>query len=46
MTCWKWFDGILKETRIEMTERNKYRIDKVICHSILENNRYGSCSAL
>jgi hypothetical protein len=38
MTCWKWFDGILKEAKIEVTERNKYRIDKTIYRFIGEQS--------
>jgi hypothetical protein len=45
MGCWKWFDGVLKEAGIEVTNRNKDKIDDIIHHYIGEQSSYGHCSA-
>jgi len=45
MTCWKWFDGTLKEAGIKVTDKNKDKIDKVIHRYIGEQSNYGRCSA-
>jgi hypothetical protein len=44
LTCWKWFDGVLKEANIEVTEKNKEKIDKAIHKYIGEQSSYGRCS--
>jgi hypothetical protein len=45
MTCWKWFDGMLKEAGIKVTDKNKDKIDKVIHRYVGEQSSYGRCSA-
>lgn len=45
MGCWKWFNSILKEAGIEVTEDNREEIDEVIHKYIGEQSRYGRCSA-
>jgi hypothetical protein len=45
MTCWKWFGTVLKEARIEVTDKNKEKIDEVIHKYIGEQSSYGRCSA-
>jgi predicted Fe-Mo cluster-binding NifX family protein len=45
MTCWKWFDGMLKEAGIKVTEKNKDKVDMVIHRYIGEQSGYGRCSA-
>jgi len=43
MGCWKWFNNILKEAEVEVTEENRERIDEVIHQYIGEQSRYGRC---
>jgi hypothetical protein len=45
MGCWKWFDGVLKEAGIEVTDKNKNKIDDIIHHYIGEKSSYDHCSA-
>ena len=45
MGCWKWFNGVLKEADVEVTEANKTEIDQVIHKYIGEQSSYGRCSA-
>jgi predicted Fe-Mo cluster-binding NifX family protein len=45
MTCWKWFDGVLKEAGLKVTDKNKEKIDQVIHKYIGEQSSYGRCSA-
>jgi hypothetical protein len=43
--CWKWFDGVLKEAEVKVTDMNKGKIDGVIHRYIGEQSSYGRCSA-
>jgi hypothetical protein len=43
--CWKWFNGVLKEAEVNLTEANKSEIDDVIHKYIGEQSSYGRCSA-
>lgn len=43
--CWKWFNGVLKEAEVEVTDENKGKIDEVIHKYIGEQSSYGRCSA-
>jgi hypothetical protein len=43
--CWKWFNGVLKEAEVEVTDTNKGKIDEVIHKYIGEQSSYGRCSA-
>jgi hypothetical protein len=45
MTCWKWFGSVLKEAGVEVTDKNKEKIDAVIHKYIGEQSSYGRCSA-
>jgi hypothetical protein len=45
MTCWKWFDGMLKEAGVKVTDKNRQKIDQVIHHYVGEQSSYGRCSA-
>jgi len=42
--CWKWFNGVLKEADVEITDKNKDKIDEVIHQYIGEQSSYGRCS--
>jgi hypothetical protein len=42
--CWKWFNGVLKEADVEVTDGNKGKIDEVIHQYIGEQSSYGRCS--
>jgi hypothetical protein len=43
--CWKWFDGVLKEAEVKVTDANREKIDGVIHKYIGEQSSYGRCSA-
>ncbi len=43
--CWKWFNGVLKEAKVNVTDKNKGKIDEVIHKYIGEQSSYGRCSA-
>jgi hypothetical protein len=43
--CWKWFNGVLKEAEVNVTDKNKDKIDEVIHKYISEQSNYGRCSA-
>jgi hypothetical protein len=43
--CWKWFNGVLKEAEVNVTDKNKEKIDGVIHKYIGEQSSYGRCSA-
>jgi len=43
--CWKWFNGVLKEAEVNVTDANKDKIDEVIHKYIGEQSKYGRCSA-
>jgi predicted Fe-Mo cluster-binding NifX family protein len=45
MACWKWFDGVLKEAGVKVTDKNRQKVDEVIHHYIGEQSSYGRCSA-
>ena len=45
MGCWKWFNGVLKEAEVNVTDENKGKIDEVIHKYISEQSSYGRCSA-
>ncbi|MEM3641574.1 MAG: hypothetical protein QXH37_06620 [Candidatus Bathyarchaeia archaeon] len=44
MACWKWFNSIIKEAGLEVTEEKKGKIDEVIHKYISEQASYGRCS--
>ena len=43
--CWKWFNGVLKEAEVQVTDENKDKIEEVIHKYIGKQSRYGRCSA-
>jgi len=45
MTCWKWFNNVLKEAGVKVTDKNKEEVDEVIHRYIGEQSSYGRCSA-
>lgn len=45
MVCWKWFNNVLKEAGIEVTDENKEKIENVIHKYIGEQASYGRCSS-
>ena len=45
MACWKWFDSVLKEAGIQVTDMNKGKIDETIHQYIGKQSSYGRCSA-
>lgn len=45
MGCWKWFNGVLKEANVEVTDTNKSKVDGVIHSYIGQQSSYGKCSA-
>ena len=36
MGCWKWFNSVLKEAEVEVTDKNKEKVDGII-------HKYISC---
>ena len=44
LTCWKWFNGVLKEANVQVTEKNQEKIDKFIHEYIGQQSSYGHCS--
>lgn len=44
MGCWRWFNSILKEAKVELTEENREKVDDVIHNFIGEKSSYGKCS--
>ncbi len=45
MGCWRWFNSVLKEAGIEVTDENREKVDEVIHQYIGEQSSYGGCSA-
>ena len=45
MACWKWFNDVLKEAGVKVTDKNKDKVDEVIHEYIGEQSSYGNCSA-
>ena len=43
--CWKWFNAVLKEADVEVTESNKDKIEQVIHDYVGEQSSYGRCSS-
>ncbi len=44
MGCWRWFNRILNEAGIEVTDDNKEKIDEVIHEVIGKTSKYERCS--
>jgi hypothetical protein len=45
MTCWKWFNNILKEANVEVNDENREKIDETIHKYVGKQSSYGRCSA-
>jgi len=45
MGCWKWFNSVLKEAGLEVTDENRDKIDELIHQYIGEQANYGRCSS-
>ena len=45
MSCWKWFNQVLEEAGVKVTEENRDRIDHVFHQFLDEDISYGKCSA-
>lgn len=45
MGCWKWFNTVLKDAGVEVTDENSEKIEEVINQYIGEKSRYGRCSS-
>jgi len=45
LTCWKWFNGVLKEANVQVTDANKEQVDEFIHKYIGEKSSMGMCSA-
>jgi predicted Fe-Mo cluster-binding NifX family protein len=45
MGCWKWFNNVLKEAGVEVSDKNKEKVDEVIHKYISKQSSYGRCSA-
>ena len=45
MGCWRWFNSVLKDAGVEVTDENRGKVDEIIHHYIGEQTRYGRCSA-
>jgi hypothetical protein len=43
--CWKWFNAILEEAGVEVTDENSEKIEDVIHQYIGEKSKYGRCSS-
>jgi hypothetical protein len=43
--CWIWFNSVLKDAQVEVTDENKGKIDQIIHKYIGEQSSYGRCSA-
>jgi hypothetical protein len=45
MGCWRWFNSLLTEAGLEVTDKNREKIDDVIHRFIGEKSSYGRCSS-
>ena len=45
MGCWRWFNSLLTDAGIEVTDENREKIDDVIHKFIGEKSSYGRCSS-
>ena len=45
MGCFKWFDSLLREAGIEVTEENIDEVNSVIHEYLSKQANYGHCSA-
>ena len=45
MGCWKWFNSVLKEAGLTVSDKNKAEVDEIIHEYIGEKASAGKCSA-
>ncbi len=45
MGCWRWFNSVLKEAGIKVTDENSEKIDEVIHEYIGAKAEYEHCSS-
>lgn len=45
MGCWRWFNSLLTEAGLEVTDENREKIDDIIHRFIGEKSSYGRCSS-
>ncbi len=45
MGCWRWFNGLLTEAGLEVTDENREKIDDIIHRFIGEKSSLGRCSS-
>lgn len=45
MGCWKWFNGVLKEANVTVSDKNEAKIEETIHKYIGEKSSLGKCSA-
>jgi hypothetical protein len=43
--CWKWFNSVLKEAGLTVSDKNKAEVDEIIHEYIGEKASAGKCSA-
>lgn len=46
MSCWKWFNKMLDDAGVQVTEENRDRIDAVIEDYIAKRSADGKCSRI
>ncbi|NLI73214.1 MAG: hypothetical protein GX369_00360 [Euryarchaeota archaeon] len=46
MACWNWFNNILEEAGVEVTEDNRDFIDAVLEQYLSERSAQGRCSRI
>ncbi|KQM12559.1 hypothetical protein AOA80_01285 [Methanomassiliicoccales archaeon RumEn M1] len=46
MSCWKWFNKMLDDAGVQVTEENRDRIDAVIQDYIEMRSAHGRCSRI
>jgi hypothetical protein len=45
MGCWKWFNKVLKEADLTVSDKNEAKIEEIIHKYIGETSNLGKCSA-
>jgi len=45
MGCWRWFNKVLKDAGVEVTDKNEEKVEELIHKYIGEKASYGQCSS-
>ncbi len=45
MGCWRWFNAVIKEAGIAVSDQNREKVDEVIHQFIGERAEYEHCSS-